>query len=153
MILNALRHAELPDGTLDPEEIAVRVEEKLFTAPNIRIPNIRVSRNIIKFYIEHRSVLIENTSSRCLKTNADRNHLFEVLSNEIKAEFGITPSKKEIKNHFTHVKRKIFEKASKQREREAKERRHRLRTGWGIDRRLEERFAASPPALFKLRTG
>ncbi|KAL6735928.1 transcription elongation factor S-II [Ancylostoma duodenale] len=31
MILNALRHAELPDGTLDPEEIAVRVEEKLFT--------------------------------------------------------------------------------------------------------------------------
>ncbi|KAK6737433.1 hypothetical protein RB195_019874 [Necator americanus] len=31
MILNALRHTDLPDGTLDPEEIAVRVEEKLFT--------------------------------------------------------------------------------------------------------------------------
>ncbi|KAK6036736.1 hypothetical protein COOONC_25759 [Cooperia oncophora] len=31
MILNALRYAELPVGTLDPEEIAVKVEEKLFT--------------------------------------------------------------------------------------------------------------------------
>lgn len=31
MILNALRHTDLPDGTLDPEEIAVRVEEKLFS--------------------------------------------------------------------------------------------------------------------------
>lgn len=31
MILTALRHAELPDGTLDPEEIAINVEEKLFT--------------------------------------------------------------------------------------------------------------------------
>ncbi|KAK6011415.1 putative transcription elongation factor S-II [Ostertagia ostertagi] len=31
MILNALRYAELPVGTLDPEDIAVRVEEKLFS--------------------------------------------------------------------------------------------------------------------------
>ncbi|VDO30918.1 unnamed protein product [Haemonchus placei] len=31
MILNALRYAELPVGTLDPEEIAVKVEEKLFS--------------------------------------------------------------------------------------------------------------------------
>ncbi|CAJ0607090.1 unnamed protein product [Cylicocyclus nassatus] len=31
MILNALRYTELPDGTHDPEEIAVRVEEKLFS--------------------------------------------------------------------------------------------------------------------------
>ncbi|PAV86384.1 hypothetical protein WR25_15379 [Diploscapter pachys] len=32
MILNALRYADLPNGTLDPEELAVKIEEKLFTA-------------------------------------------------------------------------------------------------------------------------
>ncbi|EYC41036.1 hypothetical protein Y032_0585g327 [Ancylostoma ceylanicum] len=90
----------------------------------VQIPRA-ASRHIIKFYIEHKSVLIENASSRCLKTNADRNHLFEVLSNEVKAEFEITLSKKQIKNHYTHAKGKIFEKASKQREREAKERKYR----------------------------
>ncbi|VDL73311.1 unnamed protein product [Nippostrongylus brasiliensis] len=31
LILNALRYAELPVGTLDPEDIAVKVEEKLYT--------------------------------------------------------------------------------------------------------------------------
>ncbi|VDK44543.1 unnamed protein product [Anisakis simplex] len=30
MILNALRSRELPDGTLDPEDLAIRVEKKLF---------------------------------------------------------------------------------------------------------------------------
>ncbi|VDM53620.1 unnamed protein product [Angiostrongylus costaricensis] len=31
MILTALRHADLPDGTLDPEEIAIKVEERIFS--------------------------------------------------------------------------------------------------------------------------
>ncbi|VDM71232.1 unnamed protein product [Strongylus vulgaris] len=35
MILNALRYTELPDGTHDPEEIAVRVEEKLFSVGSL----------------------------------------------------------------------------------------------------------------------
>ncbi|KAK6031793.1 transcription elongation factor S-II [Ostertagia ostertagi] len=64
MILNALRYAELPVGTLDPEDIAVRVEEKLFSvhkgtgdkykaALRSRVFNLRDKKNPALRHVEN----------------------------------------------------------------------------------------------------
>ncbi|CAP23413.2 Protein CBG03263 [Caenorhabditis briggsae] len=57
LLLSALRYGELPDGTLDPEELAVQIEEKLYSvhrdtnknysaAVRSRIFNLRDKKNL-----------------------------------------------------------------------------------------------------------
>ncbi|EYC17797.1 hypothetical protein Y032_0029g1875 [Ancylostoma ceylanicum] len=79
-------------------------------------------KHIIRFYLKHKSIMIQNTSSRSLRTNAESNELYEALSNQIK-KFGVTLSKKQTKNHFNHIRGEVSEKGAKQRKMVKKERR------------------------------
>ncbi|EYC01723.1 hypothetical protein Y032_0105g3705 [Ancylostoma ceylanicum] len=76
----------------------------------------------------------------------ERNALYAELRGQLKNDYGITMNNKQIKNNFNWQRSKVFNKFGRAEKRNRREMKYRLKTGGEVCLRLEERFAASPPA-------